>query len=187
MSDKRIQIIKAAIKLFAKDGVGVATSKIATEADVSNGTLFNYFASKQILINDTYLYTKEKIADEIMKDVHSDMDIKDMSSAIWSGYINWSLKNAKEHKVLELLRTSQLLSSNVLRAGESFFTVAFKALNDAILKKTVKEMPIEMIFEIAGGQLNSTIHYIQEYKVKKADIPDIIELSFNIHWEGIGQ
>ena len=44
-------IIATALKLFVENGFhGTATSKIAQESGVANGTLFNYFATKEILI-----------------------------------------------------------------------------------------------------------------------------------------
>ncbi len=88
MSDKKTQIIEAVIALFAKDGVGVTTTKIAKKASVSNRTLFNYFETKQALIDALYFYIKEKVDNEIIVDVGPEMDIKAVSHIIWSGYIH---------------------------------------------------------------------------------------------------
>jgi AcrR family transcriptional regulator len=48
---RRHQIIEAAARVFARKGFERATTReIALEADVSEGTIYNYFASKQQLL-----------------------------------------------------------------------------------------------------------------------------------------
>ena len=51
MTDKRRQILDAALALCAEDGLqGAATARIARAAGVANGTLFHHFPSKELLI-----------------------------------------------------------------------------------------------------------------------------------------
>ena len=53
--DKQQLILGTALKLFVENGFhGTATSKIAAEAGVANGTLFNYFRTKEELIFAIY-------------------------------------------------------------------------------------------------------------------------------------
>ena len=53
--DKKQLILGTALKLFVENGFhGTATSKIAAEASVANGTLFNYFRTKEELILSLY-------------------------------------------------------------------------------------------------------------------------------------
>jgi len=48
---RREEIVEAAARVFARKGYERATTKeIASEADVSEGTIYNYFASKQQLL-----------------------------------------------------------------------------------------------------------------------------------------
>jgi len=66
MSEKQQLLIRTAIQLISEEGVGVATAKIARTAGVSNGTLFNYFATKQILFETVYLHINKEMAQEIL-------------------------------------------------------------------------------------------------------------------------
>ena len=55
MTDKRRQILDAALALCAEDGLqGAATARIAKAAGVANGTLFHHFPSKEVLIQSLY-------------------------------------------------------------------------------------------------------------------------------------
>ena len=55
MKHKRSAIIAAAVTLIDREGVGISTARVAAEAGVSNGTLFNYFPTKQALIDSVYV------------------------------------------------------------------------------------------------------------------------------------
>ena len=58
---KRKKIIEISLKLFVERGFhGTPTSLIAKEAGIANGTLFNYFKTKDILINEVYKEIKLK-------------------------------------------------------------------------------------------------------------------------------
>ena len=55
-------ILAAALSLFRSEGVNVSTARIAKQAGVSNGTLFNYFPTKQALIDALYVSIKTELA-----------------------------------------------------------------------------------------------------------------------------
>ncbi len=94
--EKRQQILDAALKLFADSGFhATSISKIAKEAGVSKGNMYNYFDSKEAL-----LYA---IADEISTDImdmmnpdHDDeittQEMKDFFTLLFD-----SLKEKTEH------------------------------------------------------------------------------------------
>ena len=58
-NEKRKQILYSAMKQFNETGFhSTPTSKIAKAAKVSVGTLFNYFSSKEKLIEEIYIHIK---------------------------------------------------------------------------------------------------------------------------------
>ena len=62
VKDKRTAIIEAALKLFTERGFhGTSTAEISKEAGVATGTLFNYFPTKEDLINSLYFEVKGAI------------------------------------------------------------------------------------------------------------------------------
>ncbi|MGW8251141.1 MAG: TetR/AcrR family transcriptional regulator [Anaerolineales bacterium] len=71
-AERRMQIINAAANLFAEKGFHRTTTRdIAEEADVSEGTLYNYFESKDDLLLDIM---------DLLDDVPSDTDHIDPSA-----------------------------------------------------------------------------------------------------------
>lgn len=52
-SERRAQILDAALKVFGRDGFGAArTDAIAKEAGAAKGTLYNYFSSKEEMFEE---------------------------------------------------------------------------------------------------------------------------------------
>ena len=56
--DKRQTILRAAIQLFAEEGLNAPTARIAKLAGVAEGTVFTYFTNKDELLNQLYLELK---------------------------------------------------------------------------------------------------------------------------------
>ena len=187
MSDKKTQILQAAIRLFGEDGVGVATSKIAKKAGVSNGTLFNYFETKQDLIDGVYFYIKERMANEIVSEVSSDLTMKAMFFEIWKLYVLWAYDNPLEHKVLDLLKFSQILSEDVVKAGEHFFASAYDVMDKGIKDKELVDVPMQFYAELTSAQLMAVVHYVREQNLDKDAVNKLIEKSFEIYWSGISR
>lgn len=185
MGDKRTLILNAAIRLFAKDGVGVPTAKIAKEASVSNGTLFNYFETKQDLLDGACLYVVERMATEILGDVDLSDSVKDMFLCVWIKFVNWANKNPLDDKVLGLLKTSQIVSESVLEEGHNLFAPINDAMGQAVKDKTLLDLPIELMLDIARAHLDATVNYIRENKLKKVEVEGLVRISFDIYWRGI--
>lgn len=76
---RRQQIIEAAARVFARKGYERATTReIALEADVSEGTIYNYFASKQQLL----LELADLVQEEFSSIVPEPQSAQDMREAV---------------------------------------------------------------------------------------------------------
>jgi AcrR family transcriptional regulator len=63
IEDKKAALLKAALKLFTERGFhGTSTAQISKEAGVATGTLFNYFPTKEDLINGLYFEVKGELS-----------------------------------------------------------------------------------------------------------------------------
>src|SRR5690606_41898467 len=53
--DKRSAILRAALELFAEGGVnGIPMPLVAEQAGVGTGTIYRYFASKELMVNELF-------------------------------------------------------------------------------------------------------------------------------------
>lgn len=76
MTDKKEQILKSALELFANEGVNAtSTSKIAKIAGVSEGLIFRHFNNKKGLLNAIIESAEEK-ANDLFADILKQKDAK---------------------------------------------------------------------------------------------------------------
>src|SRR5258707_5458751 len=100
MNDKQDHLLQTALELFAAEGLAVPTAKIAKVAEVANGTLFNYFPTKQDLIDALYLAIKNELAQLFLAGgAGKAKNLKQTSFAVWNSYFRWAIANPVKHSV----------------------------------------------------------------------------------------
>lgn len=82
--NRRSEILEAALKVFAEYGYNGATiSMIADKASISKGLLYNYFESKEILLDNLLRFGLEKAADFMKSaDIPKPIDKKSFASGL---------------------------------------------------------------------------------------------------------
>lgn len=186
MKDKKQLLINAAVRRFCEDGLGASTASVAKEAGVSNGTLFNYFATKQELIDEVYLALKTQMADQILSKISEEDDFKTIFYLIGSAFIRWALASPLNHKAVMLLKNSQMLSPHVVEKVEMRFASVFAASEKAIKDKVVKDMSLELLGEIYMANIDSAISYLSKKDdLSDGEITEIIDCVFDAFWNGV--
>ncbi|WP_018932505.1 TetR/AcrR family transcriptional regulator [Gracilibacillus lacisalsi] len=72
---KMSKILEASLQLFSDYGIkNVPIAKIASEANVSQVTIYNYFESKEKLIHETMVYFVEKEYQKFQDIINNDID-----------------------------------------------------------------------------------------------------------------
>jgi AcrR family transcriptional regulator len=111
--EKRRKIIEIALRLFIKHGFhGTPTSLIAKEAKIANGTLFNYFKTKDILINETFKEIKLEQKKVILDGIDMEKTSKGKLRKIWKNLIIWGIDNPEKKKFLEYFNNSHYITEN---------------------------------------------------------------------------
>ena len=114
-------ILAAALDLFRDEGVHVSTAKIAAAAGVSNGTLFNYFPTKQDLIDGLYVSIKADVA-EAVGEIDRNEPIEVQIRILWERWFRWARANPDANaviNVLDALTAVWLIWSRTFRDGGS--------------------------------------------------------------------
>ena len=110
MTDRNKQIIAAATILFLTDGVGVSTANIAKAAGVSNGTLFNAFPTKQVLIDSIYRKAKTAMFAALPHSGDAPFNRAHLYEN-WQGYLAWSSVHPEDRQIMHLLLDAGLASA----------------------------------------------------------------------------
>lgn len=186
MSDKRTQIIEASIDLFANNGFwNTPTSRITKHANVSTGTLFNYFDSKDALINEVYLQLRQEQAAHIAEGFPADADVKTAFEHVWFRYIDWGVRHSVRYALLQQMKLSDMISDAAHESamGDWAFSagVVEKGFNEGLFGNISEGY--FMLLTIA--QLNAAVSYATDNNLKDMPLTKHITRAFDIYWAGV--
>jgi AcrR family transcriptional regulator len=119
--ERKLQIIEAALEVFAQNGFHKASiSEIAKEAGISKGLLYNYFQDKEELLIEvmsggiTYLLraftieTNESAASQLKKMILKGFDLMDEDEKHWRLYFSAMMQPDVQQLVMAKLMESLL-------------------------------------------------------------------------------
>ncbi|NRA30160.1 MAG: TetR/AcrR family transcriptional regulator [Parvularculaceae bacterium] len=158
MNERQRQIIAAAIPLFLKEGISVPTSRIAKVAGVSNGTLFNAFATKQDLLDAIYRATKLSMFAAFPPPEDVPFGRHQLRSS-WDTYLTWARAAPDDHKVMHLLKDSGLASAEVQAEIEELSAPHAYILMKAWEQGTIRGPSIGFISDVIFAQIDLVISH----------------------------
>ena len=111
--DRKDQIMKVALELFSSEGINTPISKIAKQAGISKGLMYNYFDSKNDLLREVALMGMTEIFDifdpnhdGILTDEEYVFFIDEMFNKVTNNRTYWQLYFSMmvQPKVMELIK-----------------------------------------------------------------------------------
>jgi AcrR family transcriptional regulator len=118
LSEAKYQaILKAATEIIAEIGLSASTAVIAKMAEISDGSLFTYFPTKDALLNSLYLAIKDEITIAMLGDYPSTATTVDRARHVWGNYVRWGVSNAQKRKVIAQLSVSNKLTEETRAAA----------------------------------------------------------------------
>ena len=130
--DKRQAILVAAAEMSAALGIGASTAKIAKAANVAEGTLFTYFATKDDLLNQLFLEIETDLAETLLASPPTTSDPCERVRHIWNWLIGWGLANPIWWKTLRQLKVSNRIRADTLRRCDVQFREARELVEQSL-------------------------------------------------------
>lgn len=184
LNEKEKNIMDSALKLFVEKGFhGTTTAEIAKTAGVATGTLFHYFKTKEQLINQLYLYTKESMFSESKVHFRADKPLKDNLKDLWFRFINFSINEPYKIQFIFTFHTSPFITSLTKEQLETQTDELLGVYKKGVQQKELKNVSFEIIIEIFWGNIISTVNFLNKYPEKKDNVN--LENIFELFWSGI--
>jgi len=158
--DKRHTILHAAMELFAQEGLNVSTARIAKAAGVAEGTIFIYFKTKDILLNQLYLDLKGQLRASLAP-ISCSTGIKDEIRLAWETYVKWGVAYPDHHHVLALLNMSSRVSAETRAAGNLAFCDVIHLLEQGMEQGILRKQPIDFVGAVMGALGDVTICFVR--------------------------
>jgi AcrR family transcriptional regulator len=184
--DKKELIIEAALKLFVENGFhGTATGKIAQEAGVATGTLFNYFKTKDELVIAIYIQLKEELANYITENTENQSDTKGKIKIQISATLFWGLDNSSKFRFIQQFHSSPYLSQVEVEVINKQVLPHLQLIQTGINEDLIKVLPVDLIYSIISSQTFGLYQYLTSKELSKVEQHDTIQNTFEMLWEMI--
>ena len=181
--DKRQALLRAALLLFTEHGFhGTPTSKIAKEARVATGTLFNYFKTKEALINQLYLEVKQRLIMRLAEGVTKEQTIRGKVYRMWHNSIAWALDCPEELAFFSQFRSSPYISNMTREEATQHFRVVFELIEEGKRQDVLKDIPSELLFDLCTGVSHVMAAHFLEHPKCFAD-EAYREAAFTAYWD----
>lgn len=177
-------IHKATIELVTKTGFsGLKMAEVAKKSGVATGTLYVYYKSKEELINDVFLVTKEEIAGAIINPEYIKETFYETFKAMWYGYFGYCLKYPEKMLFVEQFIYSGYISEMNIAKTDAYFEPLDQFLIEGQKNKHIKNIDVEII----KAHLQGSVHEIVKMK-EKGEIElekNGMHACFNMAWDSI--
>jgi AcrR family transcriptional regulator len=183
--DKRNAILDAAVAEFARRGAwSTPTSAISKAAGVAEGTLFTYFASKEVLVNALYRALKTELAERMLQDWPEDADPRTKYRHIWDRYVYWGVDNPAKCKVVSQLKVSDQISDESRAAGMAPFLRLEVLAQACIGNRLIRDQPLPFLGAMMGAMAETTMVFVAQARTKKERLK-YCAAGFETFWQGI--
>jgi TetR/AcrR family transcriptional regulator, repressor of fatR-cypB operon len=145
-------IIHTAMKLLTDNGVqATPMSAIAKSADTGMGTIYNYFPTKEDLINEIYLYIKREQFKTLMLPV-SEESIKKRFDHFYRSMILYYIKNPLQFRFMDQFQSSPILTAKTKKEGTETAGMFIAMIEKGQYEGIFKPIPFnELAHFLTGG------------------------------------
>jgi AcrR family transcriptional regulator len=185
IADKRKAIIEAALKLFMERGFhGTSTAQISKEAGVATGTLFNYFSTKEDLINSLYFEVKGELSRSMGKEIEAESSFEDKLRRLWSNLIRWGIDNQEEFLFVGQFCSSPYITKFTREEVMKEYVFLHKLVDEGIKTGKIKDFSPELTIAMFYQGSRAVVNLILDSDPSQ-DKNKLIEDGFQIIWKGL--
>jgi len=165
--EKKLEIMKTALNLFAKKGFYNTTiADIAREMGMSVGNMYNYFTSKEQLAKELLIYTSKVFGEELKKINELDISTKEKIKKIVEIYF----KKAKEEpELVDYFMRVYLSNKEIFSNGcegmlcvSAFVTEIMIFLEEGVRRKELKNQDFFAAFGLFMGYIGGLTFLYRE-------------------------
>lgn len=160
--DKKEQIILAAMRLLTERGVqATPMSAIAKEANTGMGTIYNYFETKEDLINAIYLYIKRSEIHLVAKALDGEVSLKARFFSFYTAFINFYFKFPESFAFMDQFHSSPIITGSTREAGKQDFLPVISLIQQGQMDGIIKSMELDALLHFLSGTITTYVRWMQ--------------------------
>src|SRR4030095_14166400 len=158
--NKEKSVRKKALEMIVKEGFdGLSMQKLAKAAGISPATIYIYFKHREDLIIQLAVEISHKVFEATFLNFDPSMNLRERLKVQWVNRANHCIKFPLEMKFLEQVRHSPLNTKVVKLTGNRFKEVMGEFVGNAIKRKELAKIPVEILWAIAFAPLYVLVEF----------------------------
>jgi TetR/AcrR family transcriptional repressor of multidrug resistance operon len=151
---KRIAICQKALKMFVEKGFdGLSMQKLAKAAGVSPATIYIYFKDRDDLIVQLWVEEMKKMVDATLNGFDPGMRFDVGLKKQWLNRAQYCMENPTSMHFMEQIKYSPYYAAGMKQMDSTFLTAMRDFVHNAIKRKEVVKLPVEVYWSIAFAPL----------------------------------
>jgi len=177
--EKRHAILQAAVHEIAQAGLGASTAKIAKRANLAEGTLFTYFATKNDLLTELYIELKSEVYRRVNANFPHEAELRQRARHVWIETLLWAIEKPEERKVSSQLNVSDVVTDATReRVGSQSGAVA-QAMRELATRGAFKDLPPGFASSAIAAMQEAVMDAVARKPRQKAML---VERGFEAFW-----
>src|ERR1700691_6160497 len=158
--DRRNAILSAATRVIAAEGLGAPTAAIAKDAGVSNGSLFVYFGTKAVLLNELYVTLKKEMGAVAVAGLPVESDVREQVLHMWNQSLRWATSCPEKRRALARLQVADDITADSHRAVSSAFSGIADLLERSPASGPMRDAPLGFVLTLTTAIADAAIDAI---------------------------
>ena len=159
-TDKREEIVRAALELIAENGFhGAPMAMIAEHANVGAGTIYRYFENKDVLIHELYGDIEKNIMAALQEGYSVEKPFRERFLHLGTELLHHFISNPLVFRYLEQFHNSPygvaFRRDKILGTAASGCNVFRELFQEGINQQILKELPLVILFALFFGPVLS--------------------------------
>ena len=182
-TNKREAVMAAALELFVERGFfGTAVPEIADKAGVGAGTIYRYFASKEVLVNEIYRAEKMRWGQVLVASVPT-ATARELFRSLWMRMARFVVDNQQSFVFMELHHHARYLDAESRALEQRMLDLFANVITAAQARGELKAAPPRLLMAIVMG---SFIGVVRSSIEQERAIPEVEwKLAEQCGWEAI--
>ncbi|ACT01701.1 TetR/AcrR family transcriptional regulator [Paenibacillus sp. JDR-2] len=180
---KKQDIMAATLDLIHEEGLqSVTFSKLFKRANVGAGTIYNYFANKEELVNAVYKEARLLMGECLLHGYDPEASLYERFKCLQLNRLNFGIQYPKEFLFIDSFSFSSYISpelrnmEDVRHSSEVVLSLIVEGQKQGI----IKEMDSHLCHQLIHGIISSILkgYYIDKYPLNEVQVQQILEASW---------
>jgi len=178
------QIFKAMLQLVKQIGIaGITMSEIAKTANIATGTLYIYFSSKEVLINELFAHCRKNAVDIYFKDYYESMPFEEGFKIVWHNLLLFRIEHFEESVFMDQCHHSPFITESTKEIAIKMIQPLYKLVERGKKEKILKETESFIQLTFTVGSINQFTRHCMYSDKQITD--EMKEQLFNLCWDGL--